>query len=255
MNSITPTIEQIYKHGSVRQYLPDPVDSELVEAVVAAGQRGSTSSNLQTYSVVVVTDQQTRENLAGLCSHQKQILQAPVFLAWCADFSRLARAAQTQGREIVTDQLENFLVAAMDATIAMQTAALAAESLGLGMCFIGALRNDPEKVVALLNLPPLVFPVSGMTLGWPVQAPKIRPRLPLSGIMHQENYDPAGESEALAQYDREMIATGIYQGRQVGDQQGDTAAYGWVEHSLRRVSKPARPGLRAALANQGFLLK
>ena len=173
----TPTIEQIYQHGSVRNYKPDPVAPELVEIVVAAAQRSATSSNLQMYSVVAVTDAAKRARLKELCNNQAHVGQAPVFLAWCADLSRLDRVCELRGYTQVTEHVENFLVAAMDASILMQTATVAAESLGLGTCYIGAIRNHPLQVVALLGLPRLTFPVCGMTLGWPAAPPMMRPRL------------------------------------------------------------------------------
>lgn len=253
----TPTIEQIHRHYSVRKYRPDPVPDEMIADIVAAGQRASTSSNLQTYSVVVVKDAQTRQHLMALCGNQKHIAQAPVFMAWCADQSRLARICQRRGYLAVNDYVENFLVAAMDATLAMQNAALAAESLGLGMCYIGAIRNHPDEVIRLLELPPLVFPVSGMSLGWPDAEPFIRPRLPLPAVLHWERYDAGAEEEALHAYDRAMVETGIYQGRQVPvpGVQGEIEDYGWQEHSARRAATPMRTELREILADQGFLLK
>ena len=155
---VTPTIEQIHRHASVRSYRPDPVPVEQVEAIVAAGQRSSTSSNLQMVSVVAVTGKAARERLAVLCGNQEHIAQAPVFLAWCADLARLDRACQLRGYEQVTRYVESFLLAAVDTSLAMQNAALAAESMGLGMCYIGAIRNRPQEVIDLLELPRLVFP-------------------------------------------------------------------------------------------------
>ena len=253
----TPTIEQIHKHYSVRRYRPDPLPAGMVETVVAAGQRASTSSNLQTYSVVAVTVEETRTRLAELCGNQKQVAQAPVFLAWCADLSRLERVCQLRGYEAVLDYVEHFLVAAVDAAVAAQTAALAAESLGLGICYLGAIRNEPQAVIQLLELPRLVFPISGMTLGWPAAEPFIRPRLSLEAVLHWERYDAGGEPEALAAYDRAMIETGIYRGRQVPvpGVQGEVEDYGWLEHSARRVSKPVRTHLRRVLQKQGFRLE
>ena len=129
---ITSTIEQIHKHASVRNYRPDPVPVEQVEAIVAAGQRSATSSNLQMLSVIAVISQATRERLAVLCGNQEHIAQAPVFLAWCADLARLDRACQLRGYEQVTQYVESFLLAAVDTSLAMQTAALAAEFDGVG---------------------------------------------------------------------------------------------------------------------------
>ena len=250
----TPTIDQIHRHWSVRAYKSDPVPTEFIEAVVAAGQRASTSSNLQVYSVVAVTEPVTIERLATLCGDQKQIRQAPVFLAWCADLSRLDRVCRARGYEPVTEHVESFLVAAVDAALAMQNAALAAESLGLGICYIGAIRNQPADVIELLELPRLVFPISGMTLGWPAVEPFIRPRLALEAVLHWERYDTEGEPEALAAYDRAMVETGIYEGRQVSvpGQPGEVEDYGWQEHSARRVSQAVRTYLREVLRQQGF---
>jgi FMN reductase (NADPH) len=253
----TPTIEQIHRHSSARKYRSDPVPASLIETIVAAGQRSSTSSNLQTYSVVAVTDEKKRARLAELCGNQRQVREAPSFLAWCADLSRLERVCELRGYGLVSEYVESFLVAAMDAAIAMQTAALAAESLGLGMCFIGAIRNSPEEVIQLLGLPSLVFPVSGMTLGWPDVEPFIRPRLPLDAVLHWEQYDLAGEAEALAAYDGAMIETGIYRDRQVSVPgiEGESEDYGWLEHSARRVSRPVRTALSQVLEDQGFGLR
>jgi len=111
-------------------------------------------------------------------------------------------------------------------------------------------------VIDLLKLPRLVFPITGMTLGWPDAKPHIRPRLPLRAILHWERYDTAGEEQALHEYDRAMIATEIYSGRQVRvpGLQGEMEDYGWQEHSARRVSQIHRANLREALVRQGFLL-
>lgn len=250
----TPTIDQIYRHVSVRQFSPEPVSPELVESIVAAAQRSATSSNLQMYSVVAVTGAARRARLAELCGDQAQIAQAPVFLAWCADRSRLDRICDYRGYTQAIEHVEPFLVAAVDVAILMQTATLAAESLGLGACYIGAIRNNPAEVIELLQLPRLTFPVVGMTLGWPGAAPAQKPRLATSAILHWETYDDSGEEAALLEYDRVMAATGIYQGRQVpvpgGD--GEMEDYGWMEHSARRVAKPRRAGVGHVLRQQGF---
>lgn len=252
----TSTIELIHRHGSVRDYKPDPVSIETIETIVAAGQRASTSSNLQMYSVVVVTDERKRNRLMHLCGNQEHIAQAPVYMAWCADLSRLERVCDHQGYNNESGYMENLILAVVDATLAMQNAALAAESLGLGFCYIGGIRNHPGEVIELLALPPLVFPVCGMTLGWPVQPPRIRPRLPLEAVLHWETYNENDQAHLRA-YDRAMIETGIYKNRQVESGKGEQPhdQYGWMEHSARRASKIHRPGLREALLRAGFEMK
>ena len=249
----TPTIDQINRHVSVRRFKPEPVPSELVETIVAAAQRSATSSNLQMYSVVAVTDPAHRLRLAELCGDQSQVAQAPVFLAWCADRSRLDRVCRRRGYIQAVEHVEPFLVAAVDVAILMQTATLAAESLGLGACYIGAIRNDPAEVIALLGLPRLTFPIAGLTLGWPATVPDPKPRLATSAILHWESYDEHDE-EALLEYDRVMADTGIYRGRQVAvsGAEEEMEEYGWMEHSARRVSEPRRTELREVLRRQGF---
>lgn len=250
----TPTIELINKHGSVRDYKKDPVPDNWIETIVSAGQRASSSSNLQTYSVVVTTDPEKKAKVQEISGGQSHIFQAPVFLLWCADFSRLKRVCDHQGYDIEAGYFENFMVATVDAAITMQNAALAAESLGLGFCYIGALRNDPDGIRELFQLPELVFPVCGMTLGWAKEQPAVRPRLPLKSVLHWDKYEE-DDLAYLLEYDQAMIATGIYGGRQVDRNDRDPADYGWMEHSARRVSKPSRPNLKQAILKSGFELK
>jgi FMN reductase (NADPH) len=226
----------------------------MIEEIVSASQRASTSSNLQTYSVLITTDAEKLSEIQEISGGQKHISQAPVFLLWCADFSRLKRVCYHQGYSLNAEHMENFLVAAVDAAIASQNAGLAAESLGLGFCYIGAIRNHPRQIISLFKLPELVYPMFGMTLGWPVKAPLIRPRLPLRVILHRETYQE-DDLEYLKAYDQAMIATGIYQGRQVDQEDQDPTEYGWMEHSARRVSIPSRPHLRDTILETGFLIK
>jgi FMN reductase (NADPH) len=249
------TIDLINAHGSVRSYKTDPVPGEMIEAIVAAGQRASTSSNLQMYSVVVTTDGEERKQMMKLCANQKHIAQAPVFMTWCADLSRLERVCAHQGYRQESGNIENLLLAAVDVTLFMQNAALAAESLGLGICYIGGIRNQPQEVIDLLGLPKLVFPLNGMTLGWPEKPPTIRPRLPLTAVLHWDRYNEDDEA-SLREYDEAMIETGIYAGRQVsGGGEVAASAYGWMEHSARRASKSHREGLLKVLQDAGFALK
>lgn len=253
----TPTIEQIHRHASIRSYKPDPVPGEMVEEIIAASQRTSTSSNLQVWTVVAVTGEESRARLLTLCGNQKHIRQAPLFLAWCADLSRLDRLGQMLGYGQHLDYAESFITALMDASIAMQTAALAAESLGLGICYIGGLRNNPRDVIELLQLPPFVFPVCGMTVGWPAEQPLKKPRLPLEVVLHWEQYDLEGLDDRLHAYDQQMIDAGIYKRRRVPvpGREGETREFGWMERSARKFAKPFRVSLRGELEDQGFKLR
>jgi FMN reductase (NADPH) len=251
------TIDLIHTHVSTRCYTTEPLTVSVVETIISAAQCASSSSNLQAYSVIAVQDAGKRLQLSELCGNQAHIREAPVFLAWCADLARLERACQLRGFTQVTEYTENFLMAAVDVAIAAQNAALAAESLGLGICYIGSIRNNPIEVIKLLGLPCLIFPVFGMTIGWPETKGNTKPRLPLGSVLHWETYDRTTEEECLRLYDSTMIATGIYKGRQVpvpGNPE-EMEYYSWMEHSARRVSQAQRTELRVELKEQGFDLK
>jgi FMN reductase (NADPH) len=252
-----PTLDLIHHHASVRNYKPDPIPPHMIETIISSAQCASTSLNLQAYSVISVIDEQKRVRISELCGNQSHICEAPVFLAWCADLARLDRVCELRGYTQVTEYTENFLIAAIDASLAAQNAALAAESLGLGVCYIGSIRNHPAQIIELLGLPRLTFPVTGMTLGWPGNLVDEKPRLPLQSVLHWESYNQEKEDGNLRLYDTTMIASGIYSGRQVPvpGKPDEMEDYGWMEHSARRVSRPVRMELRSELEKQGFTMK
>jgi hypothetical protein len=185
------------------------------------------------------------------------VAAAPVVIVWCADLHRLEQVCVMRGYSQVSEYAENFMAAVVDTAIAAQNGALAAESLGLGACYIGAIRNDPQAVIELLAMPHLTFPVVGMTIGWPAAQPETKPRLPVEVVLHWEQYRDAGIAQLLHEYDRTMIASGIYSGRQVPapGRDGELEDYGWLEHSARRVSQAHRVELGDVLRRQGFTLK
>ncbi|HEY8417450.1 MAG TPA: NADPH-dependent oxidoreductase [Limnochordales bacterium] len=249
---LTEPILTMAAHASVRHYKPDPVPPEALEAILTAARSASTSSNLQMYSIIVVTDAQRRQELAALTG-QEHVGQAPLLLVFCPDLYRLERVCQRQGYPFADRHTEMFIQAVVDAAIAGQNAAVAAESLGLGICYIGSIRNRPLEVARLLKLPPRTFALFGMTIGYPARQPRLKPRLPAEVTVHWEEYSDAGLEEGLAAYDAIMAATGIYKDREVavpkgaGGSQGQAAdgepaaaakLYGWCEHTARRMAQP-----------------
>lgn len=265
-------LDHLASHVSVRRYSQEPVPADDVRRVIQSAQRAATSSNLQLWSVVV-SDGAERARIAELCGNQRHVAEAPLFLTWCADRSRLDRVSAARGYDQVTDLTESFLVAAIDAAIAAQNAAVAAEALGYGICYIGGLRNNPDLIAEMLGLPPLVMPVFGMTLGRPAETAldgvgvAAKPRLETEVVLHWGRYrtDEASreaEAAAIARYDEVMRATGIYDGRQVADPRTEATTaevarelYGWSEHSARRAATRSRERLRSIIGDRGFPLK
>ncbi|ARV62671.1 NADPH-dependent oxidoreductase [Nostocales cyanobacterium HT-58-2] len=248
------SLTTLLSHRSIRSYLPDPLPPGTLEILVAAAQSASTSSNLQTWSVVAVEDAQRKEKLSQLAGNQAHIRQSPLFLVWLADLARLTYIAESRGLPHEgLDYLEMFLMAAIDATLAAQNATVAAESLGLGTVYIGGIRNRPEEVAEVLNLPPHVFAVFGLCVGYPTpeQDVAIKPRLPQSAVLHRETYKLAEQDEAIAQYNEVMKA---FYGSQQMNIQSD-----WSEHSVKRVafaeSLSGRHRLHEALKTLGFQLR
>ncbi len=185
------TIEVLLSHRSVRGYLPDPLPAGTIETLVTAAQSASSSSNLQVWSVIAVEDPDRKARLAAIAGNQKHILQAPLFLVWLLDLARLDNLAKERGTtaEALT-YLESFLVGAVDASLAAQNAFVALESLGLGGVYIGAIRAKPVDVAKELGLPPNVFPLFGLVVGWPDPAVPtgIKPRLPQEAVLFREQY-------------------------------------------------------------------
>jgi nitroreductase len=202
-------IATLLSHRSVRGFRPDALPAGTLQTLVAAAQSASTSSNLQTWSVVAVTDPDKKAALAKIANGQKHIEQCPLFLVWLADVSRNERLGAEEAVTLETiPHFETYLVAAIDASLAAQNATVAAESLGLSMVYIGALRNNPIEVGRLLGLPPGAMGVFGMCVGYPLPTVtnEVKCRLPQSAILFHDTYDATGESAARAAYDLRIAA-------------------------------------------------
>lgn len=250
MSTPNAVIEQQMKHHSVRHFENKEVADDVLHAALAAGQRASTSSNLQSWSVVVLRDDERKQKLASLVGGMPYISGAPVFLVWLADLRRDAEIVADNGGEAVAlDYLDMTLVGAIDAALAAQNTLLAAESLGLGGVFVGGIRNNPAGVSELLNLPSRTFAVFGMALGYPSEADAagLKPRLPLETVVHNEEYDETAWREGAKQYEADYEAYFASQGR---------PGRSWIETVQDRVGSleglKGRETLSATLRELGF---
>lgn len=207
--SWSPLLDQLLDHRSVRSFSDTPLPEGTLEALIAAAQSAATSSNLQVWSVVAVQTQERKERLATLAGNQAHIRQAPLFLVWLADLSRVSRVAERAGVELAAvPYLESLLLGTIDAALAAQNAVVALESLGLGSVYIGGIRNDIESVAKELELPPQVYPVFGLCIGYPDpnQVAQVKPRLPQAAVLHHETYALHAEAPAIEQYDDRLGA-------------------------------------------------
>lgn len=203
------TMDVLLSHRSVRGFLSDPLPAGTLEALVAAAQSASTSSNVQAWTVIAIENPETKAALAKIAGGQKHIEDCPLMLVWCADLSRTKQMGERHNYPTdATGFLESFVVSVVDAALAAQNATVAAESFGLGMVYIGALRNNPQEVACILKLPPNVVAAFGMCVGKPDPArpAHIKPRLPQRVVLHREHYDASLPQEALDSYDATLSA-------------------------------------------------
>ena len=242
------TIESILSHRSIRKFTDTPVNQDTVEQLVRCGQAAATSSNIQSVSVVQVNSSEKRESLAELAGGQAYVASAPVFLVYCADMSRPGFACERQGGDFAPGMTEHFIIATVDVALAAQSTVIAAESLGLGICYIGALRNNPALVSELLDLPEQVYPVFGLCIGHPAQDPEVKPRMPVPMMLHENTYQTMIDEQALATYDATVSE---YYATRTGNQKSQ----GWSEQMAGFFGKEARPHMLEFLKSKGFLLK
>ena len=242
------TIRLLRSHRSIRKYTDQPVDQTLVETLIEAGQSAATSSFIQACTVIQVNDPDSREKLFESTAGQIYVKQAPVFLVFCADMQRHKLACEMHNSSMLSGFTEQFLTASIDCGLFAQNVLVAAESVGLGGCYIGAIRNNIENVDTLLGLPELVYPVFGMCLGYPAQDPELKPRLPLKVILKQEKYDDSNDRKLIENYDDSVRV--YYKTRT-----GGTKDNSWSEQISDMLIKEARPHMLEFLKSKGFILR
>jgi nitroreductase/CTP:molybdopterin cytidylyltransferase MocA len=256
------TTAQMFRHRSYRSYRPDPVPQAQIERLVDAARHASTSSYIQAYAVVAGRDTANKNEVARLCGGQQHIVEAPVFAAVCADLHKLAAACGRHGTAVQAQSFELFLQATVDAALLGQNLQLGAEAEGLGACMIGAARNHPIELAALLGLPEHAYVVYGMTIGVPADDPPPRGRMPLPGVLHWDRYDRAqaeaaldGADELMREWARRTNAEcGGYGGKPVDEQKGWTERMATAWGAKSRYAA-ARRTLVEELRRLGFGLE
>ena len=243
-------------HRSCRRFDTEPVPEALLNAVLAAAFAAPSKSDLQQRCVIRVRDRQKLGRISRYSDSIQWIADAPVFLVWCGDNRRIRRLAEWRGNPYANDHLDAFMNAAVDAGIALQAFITAAESVGLGCCPVSEVRNRVFDLSEELALPPHVFPVAGMALGWPAETPVISMRLPPAMTVHEDRYDDSSLEEQVADYDsrREAVDRTPEDQQLMVDTFGVSETYGWSERRTRQYSVPARADFGTYVRQQGFCL-
>ena len=243
---MNPTIELLKSHRSIRKFTDQPVPRELLEELIRAGQGAATSSHVQAYTVIHVTRPENREKIAELAGGQGYVASCGAFLMFCADMKRPTEAAERTGARVVRGMTEQLLVATVDTALMAQNVVVAAESEGLGICYIGGVRNNPQAISDLLGLPDHVYPVFGMCLGYPAHEPDVKPRLPVEAVLKEDTY--SDDREQVAAFDDTMQA--YYQSRKGGAKNST-----WSQNLTPLFDTKLRPHMREFLVKRGFEMK
>lgn len=177
-----------FTRRTIRKYAQRDIDSDLLERLLTAGTRASTTGNMQIYSIIVTRDQEMKKRLAPAHFNQPMVTEAPVMLTFCADFNRFNLWCRQREAEPGYDNFMSFMTAEIDSLLAAQTICNAAEEEGLGICYLGTATYNADRIIEVLELPLGVVPVATVTLGWPAQVPEQPDRLPLEAVVHYEKY-------------------------------------------------------------------
>jgi len=193
-------IEQLLAHRTIRKYKYDPVSETTIRKILEAGCRASTTGNMQLYSIIITREEAGKIALASCHFNQPMVVNAPLVLTFCADFNRFNKWCKLSNAEPGYDNFLSFVTAAIDAILVAQNVTIAAESEGLGVCYLGTTTYLATKIIDILNLPKGVVPVTTLTIGWPDENPGQVDRLPLDAILHQEKYLDYTDDQILTAY-------------------------------------------------------
>ncbi|WP_026673313.1 oxygen-insensitive NADPH nitroreductase [Alkalihalobacterium bogoriense] len=242
------TIETMLNHKSIRKFEKGhTIPEATITAILEAGQSAATSHFIQAYSIIRVKDRSKVEGIAEL-SQNLHIKDASAFFVFCADMKRLEYASRKHHLAFDYDSLENTIATIVDVALVAQNVMTAAESLGYGGCYIGGVRNAPFEISEKLELPDKVLPIFGLTLGVPVEGQEVKPRLPLSAIVHEDRYDETKYDDLLQQYD-EVINE--YYAKRTSNKKDAT----WTKPIASFFSAKKRVHMRDFFEKKGFTLK
>lgn len=205
------TIRQLYARRSVRAFTDDPVSAADERAILEAACQAPTAGNQQLYSIIVVRDQAEKDRLAVTCDNQPFIARAPLVLVFCVDVARWHAAFVAAGADPREPGVGDFLLALEDAAIAAQNAVVAAESLGLGSCYIGDILERREEQAEILGCPRHVVPAVMLVIGHPTegQLKRVKPaRFPLETVVFEDRYEARPAEGHLASLEPKHTGSG-----------------------------------------------
>ncbi len=192
-------MELLKSHRSIRKYLNRDISEEILSDILECGVRSSNTGNMQLYSIIITRHQEKKSELAPFHFNQRMIIEAPVVLTICFDINRFYRWCKLNDTKTDFNNLLWLLNGVIDSSILAQNICVAAESKGLGICYLGTTLYNAPEIIKTLNLPKGVIPVNTLTIGYPEVIPDLTDRLPLDAILHNETYTDCVDSQ-IAEY-------------------------------------------------------
>ncbi len=245
-------IETMMNHRSVRKYTKEKPSDEVVHTIVRAGQQAPFAAQL--YSVL-------------LKRNKRAPFGAPLWFTICVDLYKLERFMKVRGWEVVSNDLSLLFFGIQDAAYMAQNMVVAGESLGLFSCFLGAAPYQADRIARDFKLPPRVFPLVGLVMGYPAEDLPPRPRYPLSFTLFEDTYPEFSDeqvAEAMQVMDEGYLAQGYYVKMKAkipieDKSRKDTYTYdnySWTEHISRKWGQwfPSPAELLEQLHQRGFNL-
>lgn len=237
-----------------RNYRPDPVPDDLFRLLCATALAAPTKSDLQQADIVRVRAPEKRTAINALFPASPWIAGAPEFLVFCGDGFRFRHLFERRGAAFTNDHLDAFFNATVDGAIVLATFVQAAELAGLGSCPISEIRNHAATISALLQLPDRVFPIAGLTLGYPATKEPMSPRLGLDATVHVDRYRVEQVDAELERYDVRRVRDRPYRRQRNVERFGTVEPYGWTEEKVRQYADPQRADFGAFVRAKGFRL-
>ena len=248
------SLARLADHRVHRRWTDKPVDPAVLRLLCACALSSPTKSDLQQGDIVVVRDMAKRRAISSLIPDMPWMDQAPVFLVFCGNGSRLPKIAALRGKPFPNDHLDAFFNAVVDGTIVMTAFIAAAEAIGLGCVPISVIRDHARVVAEQLALPPRVVPIAGLCVGWPDGPGRLSPRLAIDVRVHVDRYDESALEVRLDEYDRRRHETAPFARQRKPERWGEVPFYGWSEDKARQYAEPQRVDFGAFVRAQGFKL-
>ena len=245
-------MDVLLKHKSIRRYTKEPISDDLLNEIVNAGCRASTTGNMQLYSLINTTDPEIKRLLSPFHFNQKMIETAPNVFTICADFNRFKKWCFFNNAIPGYDNFLSFLTAMTDALLFAQNISIAAESKGIGICYLGTTIYNAKGIIDVLNLPKGVVPVTTLTLGWPDEDPKQVDRLPLDSIIHKEKYSDFTEDDIKSYYkEKESLEENL---KFIAENKKETLAQVFTDVRYKKADNEYFSAqIFEVLKNQGFI--